>query len=100
MYIRWSYIEDSMKLKKISNTKMCEKLGISRDTWYKYKNNQTDITLKKFYELMKILDLDFYSIVKETELNNASLTDKINQFLDESKDYKKPTVKFRRADKD
>ncbi|MDK2587287.1 helix-turn-helix domain-containing protein [Romboutsia sedimentorum] len=69
MIIRWNYIYDEMKIRKLTNTEMCKRLGISRDTWHKYKNNQSDISLRKFYELMKILDLDFYSIVKETELS-------------------------------
>lgn len=100
MYIRWNYILDEMKIKKITNTQMAELLDVNRDTWNKWKAEKTDITLKKFIELLKILGLTFDDVIKDTELSNNTidksikLSDNINKFLEMNENKSKLTTKF------
>lgn len=109
MYIRWNYIEEEMKIKKINNTQIAQLLGISRDTWHKYKNGDSDITLKAFYKLLQTLDLNFDDVIKDNELVNeeevraiskerikevVALKDNINKFKELTKDKPKLTTKF------
>lgn len=79
-YIRWNYILDEMKLKKITNTKIAQLLEVNRDTWNKWKAEKTDITLKKFLQLLQILDLSFNDVVKDRELNTCNLSNNIKKF--------------------
>lgn len=92
MYIRWNYIYDSMKSKKITNKQMSVMLGLSDSTWDRYRHGKNDITLKVFYELLKILKLDFNSVVKENELSESNLKEKIDECL---KINKTRTIKFK-----
>lgn len=70
MYIRWNYIEEEMKLKKVTNAQIAQILGISRDTWHRYKKNQTDIPFQVFCNMIDILELKFDDIVKDKDLVN------------------------------
>ena len=72
MYIRWNYIEEEMKLKGYSNSKIAKELGISDNSWTRYKKEERDITLKVFCRLLEILDLNFQDVVKDTKLTNKS----------------------------
>ncbi|CEN26592.1 helix-turn-helix domain-containing protein [Paraclostridium sordellii] len=101
MYIRWNYIFDEMKAKKITNTRMAELLEVNRDTWNKWKSEKTDITLKKFMKLLKILNLRFDDVIKDTELSNnninrstTTLSDNVNKLLELNKDKPKITTKL------
>lgn len=112
MYIRWNYIDEKMKFKKITNTKMAELLDVNRDTWNKWKSEKTDITLKKFIELLQILDLTFDDVVRNTKLTefkasndiyipeSPSLKEKIEQLINETENKPKLTVKLKRIEKD
>ena len=68
MYVRWNYIEEEMKLKGYSNSKIAKELGISDNSWTRYKKEERDITLKVFCRLLEILDLNFQDVVKDTKL--------------------------------
>lgn len=106
MYIRWNYIEDEMKIKKISNKDIAEKLNISRDTWCRYKRSEGDISLRTFYKLLQILDLKFDDVIKENDLSQSvdellnifeyksKLSDNIKKFNELNKDKPKSTTKF------
>ena len=109
MYIRWNYIEEEMKLKKVTNAQIAQILGISRDTWHKYKKGDSDITLKAFYKLLQTLNLNFNDVIKDTELVNEeevrsinkerikevlSLSDTIKKFNELNKDKPKITTKL------
>lgn len=70
MYIRWNYIEEEMKLKKVTNAQIAELLGVNVATWYRYKKNQTDIPFQAFCNMIDILELKFDDIVKDKDLVN------------------------------
>lgn len=68
MNINWNYILEKMKNRKITNTQMAELLDVNRDTWNKWKSEKTDITLKKFYRILEILDLEFNDVIIDSPI--------------------------------
>ncbi|WP_285082004.1 helix-turn-helix domain-containing protein, partial [Escherichia coli] len=62
MYIRWNYIEDEMQLRRISNNRMAQLLEINIATWSNYKHERRDIPLTVFYNLLQVLNLNFYDV--------------------------------------
>ena len=93
MYIRWNYINDEMRLMGIDNAKMARLLGISEPTWSRYKNGKTEITLRVFYELLKILDLNFYEVVKANELSEPK--DNVKDLITRIEEVKKMSLNLK-----
>ena len=56
-------IKDIREIKKISIEEMAEKLKISTRMYYKIERQQSEISLRRFFDICKILDLSCIDVV-------------------------------------
>jgi transcriptional regulator with XRE-family HTH domain len=68
MEINWKLIESEIKSNGLTNKKMAELLGIGIATWNRYRTGESDITLKTFYRVLEILDIEYKDAIIDSNI--------------------------------
>jgi len=71
-------LKDLRRLKKINQTTLAEKIGVSQSNYNKIENGLTEISITKFFRALEVLDVsleDFFGLqlINEQHENNQAM---------------------------